>query len=571
MTKTKELCIIIATALPLFAPATAHGQKRFVSNMFHLDINSETPAMVRPPILDVQSMSFHDTNGNNAIDAQEECRVEMVLRNSGFGDAKGLKAVLTASGAAKDIQCGSFDIPDIGVGETATIAVPVIAGMDIMDGIVDLAVKIDEPDGFGTDDQIISVSTRSFKAPSIRLVDWSVTADKGMQVSKMQQFTLTLLIQNTETGDAEDVEMDVTLPDNVFNLSGGQHVSIGHLDGGEAKIYEYALIANNNYNAANIPVSVRLSERFGKYAENGTADIKMNQRLSSSKITIAPVADKRGGVVEIASLTSDVDRDIPETGAVNDNRFALIFGNEDYHSSQPTLASESDVVYARHDAEVFYSYCVNTMGIKPDNIILRKDATAATMRQDISKTVKLSKMNRDKTGEAEIVFYYAGHGFPDEKTKEPYIVPVDVSAANLQSGIRLADLYRDLASSEATKISVFLDACFSGGGRQAGLLDARGVRIVPKEGGLTGNMVIFSATSSDQVALPYSEEKHGMFTYFLLKKLQESGGRCSYGDLSDYVRSHVAEYALRVNDKEQVPQTTFSVNVADDWINWMVK
>jgi hypothetical protein len=30
------------------------------------------------------------------------------------------------------------------------------------------------------------------------------------------------------------------------------------------------------------------------------------------------------------------------------------------------------------------------------------------------------------------------------------------------------DLYRDLTSGNATRVTVFLDACFSGGGRNAG-------------------------------------------------------------------------------------------------------
>jgi hypothetical protein len=35
-----------------------------------------------------------------------------------------------------------------------------------------------------------------------------------------------------------------------------------------------------------------------------------------------------------------------------------------------------------------------------------------------------------------------------------------------------------------------------------------------------GNMVVFSAAQGDETAYPNNDEKHGMFTYFLLKKLQ---------------------------------------------------
>ncbi len=45
---------------------------------------------------------------------------------------------------------------------------------------------------------------------------------------------------------------------------------------------------------------------------------------------------------------------------------------------------------------------------------------------------------------------------------------------------------------------------------------------------IRGNMVVFSASSAEQSALPFANEKHGMFTYYLLKKFQESVPRPAY-------------------------------------------
>ena len=71
---------------------------------------------------------------------------------------------------------------------------------------------------------------------------------------------------------------------------------------------------------------------------------------------------------------------------------------------------------------------------------------------------------------------------------------------------------------------MFLDACFSGGGRDQGLLAARGVKIKPKEESFLGNMVVFASSSGEEKSLPYEEKQHGLFTYFLLKKLKETKG-----------------------------------------------
>ena len=51
------------------------------------------------------------------------------------------------------------------------------------------------------------------------------------------------------------------------------------------------------------------------------------------------------------------------------------------------------------------------------------------MHREIDRVSKLlAKMGPD----SELLFYYAGHGFPDEKTKIPYLIPVDVNSNNLQ-------------------------------------------------------------------------------------------------------------------------------------------
>ncbi len=167
--------------------------------------------------------------------------------------------------------------------------------------------------------------------------------------------------------------------------------------------------------------------------------------------------------------------------------------------------------------------------------------------------------------ETELIFYYAGHGFPDEQSYTHYLIPVDVNATNLSSAIPLKEVYKKLGETGAKKITVILDACFSGGGRNQGLLAARGVRIKPKEEALLGNMVVFSASGGDQTALPYKDKQHGMFTYFFLKKLQETKGEVTFGEMDEYLRTQVGITSLRVNGKVQYPVTNASPQIGDYW------
>jgi len=165
---------------------------------------------------------------------------------------------------------------------------------------------------------------------------------------------------------------------------------------------------------------------------------------------------------------------------------------------------------------LFLEYAVKTLGVVEENVYFNTDATLGTMNREIDRVCELIKRMGPET---ELIFYYAGHGFPDEQNHTPYLIPVDVNTTNLTSAIPLKEVYKKLGETGAKKITVVLDACFSGGGRNQGLLAARGIRIKPKEEELMGNMVVFSASTGEQTALPYHDEKHGMFTYFLLKKL----------------------------------------------------
>jgi hypothetical protein len=265
---------------------------------------------------------------------------------------------------------------------------------------------------------------------------------------------------------------------------------------------------------------------------------------------------------------SDVALDIPVVGVRNPNRYALIIGNEDYSSFQRGLQTESDVEFAINDAETFKKYALNVLGIPEENIILRINATAIEMDRAITQ---ISSIARVKDGKAEIFVMYAGHGFPDEKTQEPYLIPVDVSGSDLKWAIKLTDFYARLTEHPTQRITVFLDACFSGGGREQGLLAARAVRVRPKENQLSGNLVVFAAASGDQTALPYKEKSHGMFTYHVLKMLQETKGNISYGEMSDYLKTTVGTRSIIVNQRDQNPQTNISPSLDDSWKEWRLR
>ena len=124
----------------------------------------------------------------------------------------------------------------------------------------------------------------------------------------------------------------------------------------------------------------------------------------------------------------------------------------------------------------------------------------------------------------------------------------------------------------AQSITVFMDACFSGSKRENGMLtSARGIALKSRPGQPQGNMVVFSAASNDETAYPNNDEQHGLFTYYLLKKLQETKGNVTLQTLGDYITTNVRQESIVKNGKSQTPTITPAPAVADTWKSWKLK
>jgi hypothetical protein len=256
---------------------------------------------------------------------------------------------------------------------------------------------------------------------------------------------------------------------------------------------------------------------------------------------------------------SDVDINIPVRSGnkQNEKTFALIIGNELY-------SKEIKVAFALNDARVFKLYLEKTIGLPSNNIQLLENATYGQILDALKWITDIAKAFK---GEANIIFYYAGHGVPDEQTKGAYLLPVDGNAQNTLTAIKLDELYKQLSTHPTNSTMVFLDACFSGAARAENqmLAEGRGVKIKPKAEMLSGNTIVFSAATGEETALPYTEKQHGIFTYYLLKKLQESKGEVQLKDLFDFVTTRVSQQSLIVNKKSQTPQINISPSLGDSW------
>ena len=406
-----------------------------------------------------------------------------------------------------------------------------------------------------------------FLKPNVELIDGVFYTDGAQKFKSSVPTKLMFVVQNTGQSIARDVNLKVSVPENIVSLDGSDgYYVVGNLNPGESKELTYPFIANANFKKENVNLNVVANEKMGKYGSSKTFVLEADQSLDASKLVVQSDVYKK---TEISRkyLNSDVDINIPSTKLKKSKTYALIIGNEDYSSFQTGLNSEVDVDFAKNDAEIFKSYCIHVLGIPERQIKLITNGTYGQMNQGLSW---LKNMANIETGKAELIFYYSGHGLPDERTKEGYIMPVDISGTNVNDGLALKTVYKSLNQFPTKKITVYLDACFSGGARNEGLIARKGVKIKPKEETIAGNMVVFASSSGNESSGVYREQQHGYFTYFLLKKLQETKGSITYKELADYLEYNVKK-ETGLSGKIQTPQVNVSSSVADSWGNWSFK
>ena len=265
---------------------------------------------------------------------------------------------------------------------------------------------------------------------------------------------------------------------------------------------------------------------------------------------------------EIAeNFVSDIQMNIPTRNRVNNDLFVLIIANENYSPEHMV----SEVPFAINDGKIFAEYCQKTLGIPARHIIHIEDGTMNRIQDGIDR---ITALLRSEGGNASAIVYYAGHGIPNAETNEAFIIPVDANPTRTTQLISLPSIYRQLGAAPAKSVLVVIDACFSGTRRNGEMILAgtRSVRIRPREEQIAGNLIIMAATDGFQTAQPMREQQHGLFTYYLLKTLQESNGNITLGDWFDRTRRTVArESILRL--AEQTPTFTVSPAMENTWRN----
>ena len=409
------------------------------------------------------------------------------------------------------------------------------------------------------------------KKPFETVDQWRTRVTNQARERKLQQFVSQFKDQYVKEQSAKaNPQFTISLYDDDYNIYslesqgyGVVYVSVPTTEKdffknkfGSAKVMPTYCVKDDNLAIAS--VSVQIGQKTYKtpdMIEEPMANDFASMDLPPLEINLN---DKESStpVIKTVSYDKSLDENIPVSGTKANNTFVIAIGNENYQLVP-------SVSFAENDMEVFCKYCQKTLGVPISNIRKYKDATFGVM---LSALKDLKDIAEAYNGDINVLFYYAGHGFPDEKSRKAYLLPIDADGKQSEVCFPISRLYSELAALNSKSTVVFMDACFSGAQRGDGMLaSARGVAIEVKEEAIQGNLVVFSAASGDETAYPYKEKGHGMFTYFLLKKVQETKGAVTLGELSDYIITNVKRQSVVTNRKSQTPTVIHSESVGMGW------
>jgi hypothetical protein len=304
------------------------------------------------------------------------------------------------------------------------------------------------------------------------------------------------------------------------------------------------------------PIAAEPDPSRNKIIVDARAGVKLLEKYIKKEETSILLATNKTPR-EVSFSTPAVNSDVDELPAIkakpNKNSYAIVIGIENYHQKLP----KAD--FATHDAQTITEYLTKALGYQEENVVtlLNENATNVAMAKYFEKWMP----NNVEPGSTVFV-YYSGHGAPNTKTGDAYLVPYDGDPSFIdETGYSLKRMYVALGKLPAKEVIVALDSCFSGAGGRSVI--AKGSRPLVMNlntaAALPKNMTVLSASAGDQTSSTYDEKGHGLFTYFMLKGIKNEDvtrpdGSLKIGDLYGYIKPQVERIARKQFNNEQTPQ-----------------
>lgn len=257
----------------------------------------------------------------------------------------------------------------------------------------------------------------------------------------------------------------------------------------------------------------------------------------------APRASAAAAAASEPRPRSDVD-DVPPARAARPKAYAVVIGVAKYRRKLPAAD------FADDDARLVARYLRSAWGYQDANVaeLINDEAS----KGDFEKYFEKWLPNHVEPG-SEVFVYYSGHGAPNPKTGDAYLVPFDADPTYIdETGYSVKRMYERLGRLPAAKVAVVMDSCFSGAGGRSVIAAGARPLVTLAQADVPAKITALSASAADQISNSYQAQGHGLFTYYFLKGIKQKGD--DLRGVFDYLKPEVSGYARRELNADQEPQ-----------------
>lgn len=272
---------------------------------------------------------------------------------------------------------------------------------------------------------------------------------------------------------------------------------------------DYSFINDKNTKTAIGGVNLTLEDIFNK------ANIAIVQNRTSVAPKTYAINTQTKEITKKVAVQDDLMQKIQKAPQAkqDSSQWLLAIGIENYANVFP-------VSFSKASTDAFALAAKKSLGIPQSNsfVLTNERATTGAIKDSIAKLTE--SVNTNDT----IVFYYSGHGIPDTKSGDAFILPYDksVAYATNEENMRLASIYNELYKSKAKSVVIIVDSCFSGitdnesiyKGVAGSVIRTKKLTI-PDD----GKVVLITAGKDNQFSNSYEAKGHRLFSYFVINAM----------------------------------------------------
>ena len=353
-----------------------------------------------------------------------------------------------------------------------------------------------------------------------------------------KQTTITLKTNKDKTPPNIIIAKNLTFNQSSYKLEGkvedeGSKIIYVEIDG-EIQKAKNGNFVFERFSPVDETLKIIAIDQYGNRSKEKIVKIKIE---NTNKSTVKKLEKLKPNSTEFNQLSSD--------------KVAIVIGIEKYDKAP-------QATYAAADAKFFHEYARLAFGVPKENIKLLTDEKAS--RIDTLALLKKwlpAKINKNRT---ELIIFFAGHGLAntDSENNELYILPQNSDPDMLEeSAISRSKFFKLILNLEPKKVTMFIDACYSGVSRdeETLLASARPIKLAIEEDEVPDMFTVFSASSLNEISSGLKEAKHGIFSYFLMKGLEGKADsnkdkKITNGELLSYLKQNVSIKAAELGRKQ---------------------